>query len=71
MLSRIPYSVELSHDWLLTYFKHKEPEFYARLFYDYEEDPFKVTSGCTQVYIIRKPLYDAPRFFILWDKKSA
>ena len=37
MLSRLPNPVEISHEWLLTNFKHQEPEFYARLF-DYSEE---------------------------------
>ena len=34
-LSRLPKPVGLSHEWIKTYFKYQEPEFYSRLFDEY------------------------------------
>ena len=71
LLSRPSNTVELSHELVLTNFKYKEPEFYARLFDESEEIPFEVTPGRTNVGIIRKPVPGTPKLYVLQDSKSA
>ena len=40
ILSRLPKTVEISHEWVKTNFKYQEPEFYSRLFDDSEKGHF-------------------------------
>ena len=64
-------TVELSQKWVLTYFKFQEPEFYARLFNDYEGGPFEATKVCTMVIVIINILPGDPKLYVFKDRKSS
>ena len=61
--------VELSHEWVLTSFKFQEPEFYARLFDESEEDYFEVPKDVTKVGLLIKPVRGAPKLYFSSEAK--
>ena len=52
MLIILQKPVGISHEWVLNFFKYQEPEFYARLFNNYEEGPFEVPPGSMKFCVI-------------------
>ena len=44
---------------------------YARLFDESKEGPFEVPPFRTKVFLIRKPVPDSPKLYVLKDRKSA
>ena len=65
IISRLPNLVEISHNWLLKVFNHKETAFCARLFGESEEDNFEVPPYCTKVGLIIEPLPGATKLYYL------
>ena len=65
LLGRLSLPVELSHEWVLTNSKHQELSFYAILFDDSGNGPFKVPPSCKKVGIIRKSVPGAPKLYVL------
>ena len=63
ILSILPKTVEISHEWVLKIFKYQEPEFYARLFDESEEVPFEVPPRFMDVAVIRKPVLGATNLY--------
>ena len=68
LLIRSPKPVELSQEWVLEYFKYREPSFYPRLFVNYEEVPFEVPPGCIMFCVINKPIPATPKIYV-WRKE--
>ena len=52
-------------------FKYQEPEFYARLFDEWEEGPFDVPPGCTNVGVLIKSVPGAHKLYVLQEINSA
>ena len=71
LLSRLPKSVELSHNWILINFKYQGPEFYARLFYELGKGPFEFIPVRTKVHEIRKLVHSAPKLYVFQENNSA
>ena len=71
LLSILTNNVELSHKWVLKHFKYQETEFYARLFYDYEEGPFEDPKVRTNVGVIIKIVSGDSRLYVFQDKNIA
>ena len=44
-------------------FKYQEPEFYTRLFYESENEPFEVPPRRTKIF--KKSVPDAPKLYFL------
>ena len=71
MLSRLQNPVELSHGWVLKISNQHELAFHMRVLDDSEESPFEISSGCTKVDLIRKPVPCAHKFYVFQDSKSS
>ena len=70
MLGRLRKPVELSQNWLLSNFKYKQPDLYAIIFDQYEEVPFEVPPGHTNVYVVIKSVPVIPKLYAFFVKKE-